>query len=87
MADNFEARPENTVQEVLEAGAGVSISAKHYVPATLQVFAKLAKESGATLWLRNTDDLYTHELVAIAKAGGKNVIMEIRSASSEPERS
>jgi hypothetical protein len=87
MADNFEVRPENTVQEVLEAGGGVCISARYFVPTTLQLFAKLAKDTDATLWLRDTDTLYTHDLVSIAKAGGKNVIMEIRSSSDEPSRS
>ena len=87
MAVKFEARMENTVQEVLEAGAGVNISARYYVPTTLQLFAKVAKDSDAMLILRDTDSLDTAELVAIAKAGGKNLIIEIRSSENEPNRS
>jgi uncharacterized protein YbjQ (UPF0145 family) len=83
MADNFKARADNTIQEVLEAGAGVTISARYYVHTTLELFAKMAKDSGATLVLRDTDNLATQELVAIAKTGGKNVIIEIRSSNEE----
>jgi hypothetical protein len=82
----FEVRPEDTVEDVLRAGGGASISARWYVHSVLIAFAKLAHSSGATLWLWDTDGFTTEELVAIGKAGKQNVVIDIRTAPQEVAR-
>jgi hypothetical protein len=82
----FEARKEDVIEEVLKAGGSVSISARYQVVPNLIRFAQLAHNTGGTLWLWDTDPFTTEELVAIAKAGKKNVVMDIRQSASELPR-
>jgi hypothetical protein len=86
MASSFQVRPEDTVEDVLRAGGGASISARWYVPGKLIDFARLAHNSASTLWLWDTDSFSTDELVSIAKAGKQNVIIDIRTSPQEVPR-
>jgi hypothetical protein len=82
----FEARKEDVIEEVLRASGSVSISARWQGPSKLVQFARLVNSSGATLWLWDTDSFSTEELVEIARAGKKNVVIDIRVSSNEVTR-
>lgn len=86
MATTFEARKEDVIEEVLKAGGSVSISARWQFTNKIVEFARLANSSGATLWLWDTDQFSTEELVEIARAGKKNVVIDIRVSANEVTR-
>jgi hypothetical protein len=86
MASTFDPRGTDELEAVLQAGAGISISARWQGIADLERLARLAHTHDATLWLWDTDTLDKASLVKIATAGKKNVIIDIRVSAQEVPR-
>ena len=83
----FQGRTIEEIFQVVQAGGGVILNAKFQFPDHLIRLATVAASSGATVILKDTDELNTDEMIRIAQAGKGRVIMEIKVSPKEIESS
>ena len=68
--------PQN-IERIISYGGGVSIDSSRYIPSSLERFAAFASTSGATLILRNCNNLLPSSMERIAAYGKGRVIFEL----------
>ncbi len=66
-----------SIERIIAFGGGVSVDAPKYLPATLERFAALAAQSGATLIIRNCHRMLPSSLERIAAFGKGKVIFNL----------
>lgn len=66
-----------SIERILALGGGVSIDASKYLPQLLERFAAFAAQSGATLILRNCQNLLPQTMERIASFGRGKVIFNL----------
>lgn len=65
-----------SIERIISFGGGVSIDVSGYLPVSLERFATFAANSGATLILRNSQNLLPASMERIASFGKGRVIFE-----------
>lgn len=71
-----------SIERIISAGGSVSIDAQGYLPMSLERFAMFASQSGATLTLRNADQLLPSSLERIAAFGKGRVVFEFKDKNN-----
>ena len=66
-----------TIERIIALGGGVSIDASRYLPQTIERFASFASQSGATLILRNCNNLLPQSMDRIAAFSKGKVIFNL----------
>jgi hypothetical protein len=66
-----------SIEKILSLGGGVSINASQYLPQSLERFATFAAQSGATLILRNCQNLLPQTMERIAAFGKGQVVFNL----------
>lgn len=67
----------SSIERILSLGGGVSIDATRYHPKNLERFAAFASNSGATLILRNCNNLLPTTMERIAAFGKGKVVFNL----------
>ncbi len=66
-----------SIERIISFSGGVSIDASKYLPQSLERFAVFAAQSGATLILRNCQNLLPQSMERIAAFGKGKVIFNL----------